>query len=101
MPKLSKLQKAVDKLGALKAQIADLSAQEAEIKKALVASGEAAVEGTLFRVAISSFDRETLDSATVKGFLSPSQIAAATKTTKVVAVKVSARKAAPALSLVA
>jgi len=45
-----------DRLGALKAQMADLKVQEEALKGALVASGAATIEGDEYRVAVSRVD---------------------------------------------
>jgi hypothetical protein len=50
-----------DRLGRLKAEIAELSKTEKLLKDALVESGAESVEGDLFRVTVSHFDRCTVD----------------------------------------
>lgn len=44
---------AVDRLATIKAQIADLKAQEDQIKAVLIEAGQAAIEGTMHRAAVS------------------------------------------------
>jgi hypothetical protein len=86
----------VDELGALKAQIAELSAREKEITNLLKASNEAAIDGDLFRATISDSERETLDSKLVRELLTPEQVVSCTKTTFVTTVRVGARVKAAA-----
>ncbi len=82
----------VDQLGALQAQIATLEAEAKKIKQVLIAKGEGAYEGELFRAVVSASERNTLDMDAVRAKLSPQFIAAHTKTTEVVAVRVNAKK---------
>lgn len=51
----------VDQLGAVKARIAELQAQEQQLKDTLIASGERMVEGDLFRATVCEQTRETRD----------------------------------------
>ena len=88
--------KLIDDLGLIKAQIAELTKQESALKAAIVAMGEGAHDGDLFRATVSTSERETLDMAAVRDKLSPQFVAAHTKVSTVTCVKVVARvKAAP------
>jgi len=51
----------VDQLGALKARIAELTEQEAELKQELIDSGYTEMEGDLFRATVSTYDTEVRD----------------------------------------
>jgi len=82
----------VDELGALKAQIADLTKQETKLKAALIESGYAEIDGSLFRAAVTWTERATLDSEAVRALLTPDQIRVCTRVTEIKAVRVSARK---------
>ncbi len=83
-----------DELGAIKAQIADLKALEATLKTDVIRCGGG--EGELFRATVSESTRKTVDWKTVAMHLKPSTqlLTAHTKASVVVAVRVSARKAA-------
>ena len=83
---------AVDMLGHLNAQIADLSAQAEFLKKELKAAGEGAYEGALFRATVSMSERETLDMKAVREKLTPQFIRAHTNVTQVVTVRVAGKK---------
>ena len=81
----------IDQLGALKAQIADLTKQEKAIKEAMEDLSPGAYEGELFRLSISVADRETLDMEAVRAHLSRQFIQAHTNVTEVRTLRVSAR----------
>ena len=81
----------IDRLGALLAQIAELTAEADAIKKQLREIGDGAYEGDLFRATVSTSERETLDMAAVREKLSPQFIRAHTNVTPVVTVKCVAR----------
>lgn len=83
----------VDELGSLKSHMATLAAREAAIKSALIAAGVGVVEGNLFRAAITSSERETLDRKAVEALLAPAAFAGCLKSSPVVTVRVSARSA--------
>lgn len=51
----------VDKLGRVKAQIADLTETEKDLKSDLIASCEKVIDGSLFRATISSSVRNQTD----------------------------------------
>lgn len=87
----------IDKLGMLNAQIAEIQAQAAEIKKELIESigpGHHA-DGDLFRVSIAESERVTLDADDVRRFLHPNQLRVCERKSKVVTVRCVARKASP------
>ncbi len=85
---------AVDELGAIKAQIAELKAREEQIKQDLVECGVSEAEGRLFRATVSLVERETTDWKAVAQKLNPSRqlITAHTSSTTSSTVRVSARK---------
>jgi len=85
----------VDELGALKAQIAELTAREKEITNLLKAANEAAIDGELFRVTISDSERETLDTKALRRD-HPEIAAEYVKTTHVTTVRCGARVKAAA-----
>ena len=87
----SNLTKIIDDLGALKARIADLEAQEKALKQALADLSPGAYEGELFRLSISETERETLDMKAVREKLSPQWMRAHTNVTNVRTLRVSAR----------
>ena len=82
---------AVDALGRLLAQIADLEGQAKSLKSFLSGHGAGAYEGELFRATVSESERETLDMKAVREKLSPQFIRAHTKLTPVTTVRVSAK----------
>jgi hypothetical protein len=81
----------IDDLGALKAQIAELTLREKEIKAALDDLAPGAYEGEQFRLSISDSVRCTLDMDAVREKLSPQFITAHTRETPVRTIKVVAR----------
>jgi hypothetical protein len=87
----------VDELGALKAAIAELTEKEKELKTAIAASGYAELDGDLYRATVSLSERVTLDSEKVRALLSDAQIAACSRSTEILSVRVSARKRATGL----
>jgi len=82
-----------DMLGTLKAQIAELESQAKLAHAALVAMGEGAHEGMLFRASVSVAERESIDWKAIAAKLEPSrQLIAAHKSAKeVTTVRVVAR----------
>lgn len=88
---MTTLSRTIDDLGHLQAQIAELTKRADVLKAQLKSRGDGAYEGGLFRVTVSTTERETLDMAAVREKLSPQFISAHTNVTKVVTVKVSAR----------
>jgi hypothetical protein len=88
---------AVDHLATIKAQLADLKAQEDQLKAVLIEAGQAAIEGTLHRAAVSFCPgRDVTDWHAVADHFAPSRqlITAHTATgAAFYTVRVSARKA--------
>jgi hypothetical protein len=76
----------VDKLGALNAEIRALSKAADAIKDKLIASGLSEIEGKSYRAVISPRESVRLDSKIVKSFLSPAELALASKVSKSVSV---------------
>lgn len=74
-----RLSNAVDKLGAINAQISALQAQADEIKATLKASGYDEVIGAQFRAVIVTKDTARLDSKLVRNYLTPRQVDECTK----------------------
>jgi tRNA(Phe) wybutosine-synthesizing methylase Tyw3 len=89
---------AVDRLALIKAQMAQLSAEEKQLKESLIASGLDAIDGTAHRAAVSHCaGRVSIDWETIAAKFSPSRqlIAAHTSTgAPYTVVRVSARKGA-------
>ena len=89
---------AVDRLALIKARMAELSAEEKDLKESLIAAGLPAIDGTAHRVAVSHCaGRVSVDWETIAAKFSPSRqlIAAHTSTGAPYAVvRVSARKGA-------
>ena len=81
----------IDQLGIIKAQIADLKAQEEALRAVIIEQGPGAYEGDMFRATVSESERATLDMAAVRAKLSAQFIRAHTTYTDVVTVRVSAR----------
>jgi hypothetical protein len=89
---------AVDRLALIKAQMAQLSAEEKQLKEALTASGLDAIDGTAHRAAVSHCaGRVSIDWETIAAKFTPSRqlIAAHTSTgAPYTVIRVSARKGA-------
>ncbi len=85
---------AVDQLGAIQAQIAELREAEKQLKGEIFASGD--TEGELFKAAIIEAERRTVDWKAVAAKLNPSHqlVRAHSKTTTVTSIKVTARSTA-------
>lgn len=81
----------IDRLGEIKAKIAELKKEEEALRDEIVALGVGTHEGDLFRVSVSITERETLDMAAVREHLSRQFIQAHTNITSVTTVKVVAR----------
>lgn len=77
-----------DKYGALKQEIARLQKQADDLADLLKEQGDGTYTGKLFECKVGIASRSSLDTAIVKGFLTPVQIAAATKTAPVVTLNV-------------
>ena len=75
---VSELCATVDALGAINAQIAALTAQANAFKKTLKASGYDEVKGDTFRAVITTKTSARLDTAAVRGLLTPAEIDACT-----------------------
>lgn len=84
---------AVDRLGLLLAQIADLEEQAEAIKNELKSGAEGVVEGNLFKANVILSQRSTVDNKAVYKALNISDdlLAKFTKTTAVITVKVTSR----------
>lgn len=84
---------AVDRLGLLLAQIADLEEQAEVIKNELKSGAEGVVEGNLFKANVILSQRSTVDNKAVYKALNVSDdlLAKFTKTTAVITVKVTSR----------
>ena len=89
---------AVDRLALIKAQMAQLSAEEKQLKESLSASGLDAIDGTAHRAAVSHCaGRVSIDWETIAAKFTPSRqlIAAHTSTgAPYTVIRVSARKGA-------
>ena len=92
------LSAAVDRLAVIKAQTAALAAEEKELKAVLAESGQAVIEGTLHRAAVSQCaGRDSIDWAAIAARFNPSRqlITAHTSTgAPFTVVRLSARKGA-------
>lgn len=86
------MSKLVDRIGALKAQIAPLEKQLKKLQDELKAQGAGRYEGDLYDATVSVSIRETLDMAAARAKLSPQFIAAHTNETEVVTLKVTAKQ---------
>jgi len=62
----AQLPKLADRLGKIKAQIADLAAEEKQIKQNLELSGLTVIEGKLYRVTVSDKSRQVLDADKIR-----------------------------------
>lgn len=82
----------VDRLGALKALISQLSEVEADLKAALVESGLAAVDGAVYRATVSQSDRVSLDTGAIRETMGDDWCARFERATPVTSVRVTARK---------
>jgi len=85
-----------DRLGQIKAQLADLKKEEAELKDTLIDSGLAVVEGSFYRVAVTESEGKVLvDWKSIAERFNPSRQLIKANTSKGEAyftVRVSARK---------
>jgi len=88
---MNNLTSTIDRLGHIKAQLADLKAEEQALRDVLVENGPGAYEGELFRATVSASERATLDMAAVRAKLSRQFIACHTNITEVVTVRIVAR----------
>ena len=81
----------IDRLGYLKAQIADLKKEENVLREVMLEQGPGAYEGEIFRATVSTSERETLDMVAVREKLSDQFIRAHTNVTESTTVRVVAR----------
>lgn len=93
---MDNLKTIVDQLGALKAQIADLTKLEKTLIDQIKSSGYAEIDGDLYRAAVSWTERVTLNSDRVREVLSAEDVAYCEQKSEVMSVRVSARKKAAA-----
>lgn len=87
-----------DRLGALKAEIADLETREKALRDELIRRGAAEVEGALFRVTVADAVRWTLDTKTVKAEMGAAWYDAHCRQAMVTTVAVKARTGAVRLA---
>lgn len=85
---------AVDELGLLKAQIADLTKKAEALKTELIAQGTGVYDGALYRASVTETSRSFIDADLARKFLTEKQLAKITKICGTVTVRVTARKAA-------
>jgi hypothetical protein len=81
----------VDRLGALKAQLADLKADEEALRGELIARKVEAAEGHLFRAAVTESLRQSLDTEQVKAEVGERWYSSRCKIAVTTTVRVSAR----------
>lgn len=91
MSNFESLASIADELGAVKAELAELSKKEESLKKALIESGLDKIQGSLFQVAVSKSERKSLSSELVRKMLSPEALAQCEQVSQVVSVRVSAK----------
>lgn len=82
------LRDSVEKLAVLKAQIRSLKKQEEFLADLIKDQGDGEYIGKEHIAVVSTSERQSLDTAIVKGFLTPAQIIAATKSSVVVTLTV-------------
>ena len=85
------IQRVVDELGHVKAQIANLTKIEAKLKGILIDSGEHEINGEEYRATVSQFTQSRLDMDAVRAKLSPQFIVSHTNEIEVTKVSVVAR----------
>lgn len=90
---LSKAKQArlIDEVGAIKAQIARLVEEADQLISVFKDFGDGVYLGNAYKITVGTSVRESLDTATVKGFLTPAEIALATKAKSVTTALVKAR----------
>ena len=76
---MSNLASTIDRLGVLKAQMAELATEEKALKAVIIDHGPGAYEGELFRATVSESERATLDMDAVRAKLSPRLCAVRTR----------------------
>ena len=89
---MSVLANLVDEFGELKAQISKLCEREKELKELFIQSNMPEIDGSMFRVTVSTSERETLDVNAAKQFLTHDQIQLCTKITYTTTVRCGSRK---------
>jgi len=83
---------AIDELGLIKAQIAELEAKEKSLTDALKATGRDSFAGTFYDATVSRTERETVDTKRLRADLGEELIAPYVKRTPVVTLKLVAKK---------
>ena len=83
-----------DELGAVKAQAAEIKAREDALRAELIARDITEAEGSLFRAAVSTASRWTLDAERIRAECGEAWCTAHSKVATVVSVRVSARTGA-------
>ena len=83
---------AVDELGLIKAQIAELEQKEKALTDALKATGLDAFAGTFFDCTVSRTDRETVDAKALRADLGEDLIKPYIKSSPVVTLRLVAKK---------
>ena len=86
-----KTEEVVDRLGVLKAQIADLVEAENELKAMLIAQGSGAYDGRVFRATVTESERAQLDIDAARRKLGSKWVKAHTSYSNVTSVRVVAR----------
>ncbi len=84
----------VDRLGALKAQLADLKADEEALRGELIVRKVEAAEGDLFRATVTEALRQSLDTEQVKAEMGERWYSARCKISVTTTVRISARTGA-------
>lgn len=82
---------AIDQLGFLRAQIAELAEQEKALVKQVKELGEGGHDGSLFHANVTTSVRESLDQEYVRSLLTTRQLNKAKRLTTVVTVRLTAR----------
>jgi|SRR5579872_199198 len=83
---------AVDELGLIKAQIAELEQKEKALTDALKATGQTSFAGTFYDCSVSSTERETVDTKALRADLGEELIKPYIKTKPVVTLRLTAKK---------
>jgi hypothetical protein len=88
-----KLQREVDQLGEINAQLADLEAQKKELRSRIIESGLMELEGRLFRATVSETNKVKIDYKAITKRLEPSRqlIRAYTSESPVIMVRCTSR----------
>ncbi len=95
---VKRIKKLVDDLGAVRAQLANLKDDEAEIRSLLIDAGVDVAEGELFRATISRSSRDIIDWQKIAKRFKPSRqlVRANTEKKPVIIVRTSTRRGANA-----